>query len=133
MRGDRGMLNNVKVQNKLFIIVAIGIIAASLIAVLSFLQARTMTNNIEMIYEEKFLPNDWLSNAIAVNLRINTTIVEMMSAETIAEAEELYSDINNGIERVYADFDKYESLPLTDEEKTRLADFYATVNLLETD
>lgn len=92
-----------------------------------------MTNNIEMIYEEKFLPNDWLSNAIAVNLRINTTIVEMMSAETIAEAEELYSDINNGIERVYADFDKYESLPLTDEEKTRLADFYATVNLLETD
>lgn len=127
------MLKNLNVRNKLFLIVAIGIFVASLIATLSFFQVRTMKDNIEMIYEEKFLPNDWLSNAIAVNLRINTIIVEMMSAETTAEAQQLYDDINNGIERVYADFERYESLPLTETEQQRLADFYATIGLLEDD
>lgn len=127
------VLKNLNVQNKLLIIVIVGILVSIVMTALSYSQVRLMTQNMETIYEEKFLPNDWLSNAVSVNLRINTIIVEMMSAETIEEKQQLYSEINDGIEKVYADFEKYESLPLTAEEKSQLEHFYATVNSLEDD
>lgn len=127
------VLKNLKVKSKLLIIVSIGIIISLAIATLSYYQVQSMTKDIETIYEEKFLPNDWLSNAIAVNLRIDTIIVEMMSAETLQEKQNLYSEINNGIDKVYADFEKYEKLPLTAEEKGKLEQFYTTVNSLADD
>lgn len=72
------IVKNMKVRNKILMLIAVSIIVAASIATLSFIQTNKMTSNIEAVYEEKFIPNDWLSNAIAVNLRINSIIIELM-------------------------------------------------------
>lgn len=124
------IIKHLKVRNKLLILIAISIIVAVSIAILSYVQTNKMTQNIETVYEEKFIPNDWLSNAIAVNLRISTIIVEMMMTTDMQEKNELHSEINNGVDQVLADLAMYEKLPLTAEEKEGLASFYDAVERL---
>lgn len=124
------IIKHLKVRNKLLILIAISIIVAVSIAILSYVQTNKMTQNIETVYEEKFIPNDWLSNAVAVNLRISTIIVEMMMTTDMQEKNELHSEINNGVDQVLADLAMYEKLPLTAEEKEGLASFYDAVERL---
>ena len=124
------IIKNMKVRGKLLIIIAVSIIVAVSIASLSFVQTTKMTNNIEAVYEEKFIPNDWLSNAITVNLRINSIIIEMMMTTNMQEKKDLHSEINDGVDQVLEDLALYEKLPLTDEERQGLANFYEAVERL---
>ena len=125
-----GLLKNLKVYHKLLLIITIGIVLAIMIASLSFKQSDSMSKNIEAIYEEKFIPNDWLSNAISVNLRINSIIIEMMQATSKSEKEALYNELNTGVDRVLDELGQYEKMDLTDEERQGLASFYDAVERL---
>ncbi len=125
-----GLLKNLKVYHKLLLIITIGILVAIMIAALSFKQSNSMSKNIEAIYEEKFIPNDWLGNAISVNLRINSIIVEMMQATSKSEKEALYNELNDGVDQVLDDLGQYEKMDLTEEERQGLAAFYDAVQRL---
>ena len=124
------LLKNLKVYHKLLLIITIGILLAIMIAGLSFKQSHSMSKNIEAIYEEKFIPNDWLSNAISVNLRINSIIIEMMKATSKSEKEALYNELNTGVDRVLDELGQYDKMDLTDEERQGLASFYDAVERL---
>lgn len=123
-------LRNSKVYHKLLLIISIGILLAVMIASLSYKQSNTMTKNIEAIYEEKFIPNDWLSNAISVNLRINSIIIEMIKEPSQSERDELSNELNNGVDQVLDELGQYEKMDLTDEEREGLASFYDAVERL---
>ncbi|MEE1130385.1 MAG: methyl-accepting chemotaxis protein [Caryophanon sp.] len=124
------IIKNMKVRNKILMIIAVSIIVAASIATLSFIQTNKMTSNIEAVYEEKFIPNDWLSNAIAVNLRINSVIIELMMTTDAMEKQELHSEINEGIDQVLSDLALYGEMELTEAEQRGLADFYEAVERL---
>ena len=123
-------LRNLRVKHKLLLIISIGILLAVMIASLSYKQSHTMTKNIEAIYEEKFIPNDWLSHAISVNLRINSIIVEIIKAPSQSERDALSNELNNGVDEVLNELDQYEKMELTDEEREGLASFYDAVERL---
>ncbi|OCS91076.1 methyl-accepting chemotaxis protein [Caryophanon latum] len=124
------IVKNMKVRNKILMLIAVSIIVAASIATLSFIQTNKMTSNIEAVYEEKFIPNDWLSNAIAVNLRINSIIIELMMTTDAMHKQELHSEINEGIDQVLSDLAMYGEMELTAAEQKGLADFYEAVDRL---
>lgn len=124
------LLKNLKVRKKIILLIVISIMITLLIAGLSYAQTRNMTKNIEDIYEEKFIPNDWLSNAISVNLRIDSIIIALMKSTDDAEKKQLHSEIDDGVDQVLTDLASYEDLDLTEEEKLGLANFYDAVQRL---
>lgn len=124
------LLKNLKVRKKIILLIVISIMITLLIAGLSYVQTRNMTKNIEDIYEEKFIPNDWLSNAISVNLRIDSIIIALMKSTDDAEKKQLHSEIDDGVDQVLTDLASYEDLDLTEEEKLGLANFYDAVQRL---
>ena len=124
------LFKNIKVRNKLAIVIIISMLIPLTIASLSYFQTSRMVKDMETIYKEKFIPNDWLSNAIAVNLRIDSILVEMMATEDVQLKESLYAELNAGVEKVLSDLETYEGMDLTDEERQIMADFYAAADQL---
>lgn len=126
-------MKNLKVRNKIFVMIGISFFIAVTIAILSFVQTDKMTSTIETVYEEKLLPNDWLSNAIAINLRIDNIMMELIATDDTQTKVALQNEMNEGIEQVLAEFALYEQLPLTDSERANLTAFYASVDQLTPD
>ncbi|OCS84742.1 methyl-accepting chemotaxis protein [Caryophanon tenue] len=124
------LIRNLQVQRKIALMIVVAMFGMVLIATLSFKQTSTVTTNVETIYEEKFIPNDWLSNAIAVNLRITSIITEMMMATDMDTKQALHAEIDDGVDQVLTDLAAYEKLPLTDAELAGLAEFYDAVERL---
>ena len=123
-------MKNFKVQNKLLIIILVSIFISTVIGIYGFTQTRSMSIDMEKIYEEKFIPNNWISGAVQTNLRIDSILVEMMLTTDLEEKKELHSEINTGVDAVLANFAKYEAMDLTPEEREQLANFYTAVEKL---
>lgn len=123
-------LKNLRVRSKLLLLISISILIAIVIAGLSFIQSIKMANNMETIYEEKFIPNSWLNNAVSVNLRIDSTIIQMMTTTDQQEKQALHNEIYDGIDQVLSDFAQYSEMNLTDEERQGVVDYYDAVDRL---
>ena len=123
-------MKNLKVKSKLFILIAISIVISSGIGIYGFTETQSMSHDMENIHEDKFIPNNWISGAIQVNLRIDSILVEMMLTDDESEKEKLFNELNEGVEEVLANFAKYEAMDLAEEERAQLANFYKAVETL---
>lgn len=123
-------LKNLKVSSKFVMLIAISLIASLIIGVYSYIQASSMAKDMESIYEEKFIPNGWISDAIHTNLRIDSILIEMMFIEDLGEKQALHAELNKGVDEVLANFAIYEGMELSPEEEREIADFYSAVEAL---
>lgn len=123
-------INNLKVRSKLSFLIIIGSLVALILGLIAFTETNEMSNDMETVYNEKFIPNNWIHNAVNVNLRIDTILVQLMLLNDAEEKKELHSEINNGVDEVLADFATYESMDLTAEEEQGVAAFYDAVTRL---
>lgn len=124
------IIKNLKVTNKLFTLIIISALVAIIIGFTAFKETTQMSQDMEAIYEEKFVPNNWIHNAINVNLRIDSIIIGMIMTTDLEEKKQLHSEINNGVDQVLSDLAEYEKMNLSQEEIEGLEDFYDAVNRL---
>lgn len=121
---------NMKVRSKFILIIAFSLISTILIGNYAFLQLNNMSKDMETIYEEKFIPNSWITDAIQANLRIDSILIEMMFIEDLAEKKILQEELNKGVDSVLANFALYEEMDLSAEERAEIAKFYEAVDAL---
>ena len=125
-----GILNNLKVRSKLFLLIFIAVLVAVIIGVTAFKDTKSMSKDMENIYEEKFVPNNWIHNAVSVNLRIDSILIGMMMSKDPAEKQALHNEINNGVDQVLTDLAAYEAMDLSQAERDGLTEFYDAVGRL---
>lgn len=123
-------LKNFNVRNKLLVLISISLIISTIIGIFAYLQTKNMSEDMELIYEEKFIPNNWIYDAVNVNLRIDSILIEMMMIEDLATKQALFNEINDGVEEVLANFALYQEMDLSLEEEAQIKNFYAAVDRL---
>jgi methyl-accepting chemotaxis protein len=123
-------LKNLRVRNKFIALIALSLLSALAIGLYAFTQTKNMANDMEVIYEDKFIPNTWISDAVQTNLRIDSILIQMMFITDSAEKQKLHGELNNGVEEVLANFATYEAMNLSDGERGEIAKFYAAVEAL---
>lgn len=123
-------MKNLKVRSKLILIMIVSLVISGVISIYGFTQAKNAASETEVIYKEKFIPNNWISAAVQTNLHIDSILVEMMLSKDKQEREQYYAEINEGVDEVLANFATYEKMDLTKEERTQIANFYDAVDRL---
>ncbi|WP_010288444.1 methyl-accepting chemotaxis protein [Kurthia massiliensis] len=123
-------MKNLKVRSKLILIMIVSLVISGVISIYGFTQAKNAASETEVIYKEKFIPNNWISAAVQTNLHIDSILVEMMLSKDKQEREQYYAEINDGVDEVLANFATYEKMDLTKEERTQIANFYDAVDRL---
>lgn len=123
-------MKNLKVGFKLILVIFVSIVISGIIGVYGYNQTQKLAAETEVIYKEKFIPNNWISAAVQTNLHIDSILVEMMLSKDPKERQALYDEINEGVDDVLADFATYEKMDLTKEERTQIANFYDAVDRL---
>ncbi|MER2107522.1 MAG: methyl-accepting chemotaxis protein [Solibacillus sp.] len=124
------LFENFKVRSKLLTLICISLIISAIIGIFSYIQTKSMAGDMELIYEEKFIPNNWIYDAVNINLRIDSILIEMMLLEDLEEKRKLHAEINNGVDEVLGNFAQYEQMDLSPEEKLQIEKFYAAVDRL---
>jgi len=123
-------LRNLKVRTKFVLLITISLIASMMVGIYASIQTTSMAKDMEVIYEEKFIPNGYISDAIHTNLRIDSILIEMMFIEDLAEKQKLHAELNEGVDEVLANFAIYEQMELSEVEKAEIAKFYEAVAAL---
>ena len=118
---------NLSIRSKFVLLIALSIISSIVIGTYAYSQTKSMSNDMENIYEGKFIPNGWISDAVHTNLRIDSILIEMMFIEDLEEKKALHAELNEGVEEVLANFATYEAMDLSDEERAEIGKFYQAV------
>lgn len=123
-------VKNLKVRFKLILIILVSLVISGVIGIYGFNQTQKSASETEVIYKDKFIPNNWISAAVQTNLHIDSILVELMLSNDAKEREAFHSEINEGVDEVLANFATYEKMDLTAEERTQIANFYDAVDRL---
>ena len=118
---------NLKVGGKFAMLNALSILSIILIGFYAYSQEKSMADDMKIIYEDKFIPNNWISDAIDTNLRIDRILIEMMFSEDLDEKKALQEEMNEDVEEVLANFSTYENMDLSMEERNEITKFYDAV------
>lgn len=105
----------------------IGMICIAVVGLFSFYNMSETTNNMEKIYQEEYLPSHWISDAIMFNQQLDAVLLEMMLIDNRGKKEQLHDQMNEGIDEILDNFAKFEKMDLSDEERSLLEDFNATM------
>ncbi|KAA5711537.1 hypothetical protein F3G22_28760, partial [Klebsiella pneumoniae] len=57
-------MKNLKVRSKLILIMIVSLVISGVISIYGFTQAKNAASETEVIYKEKFIPNNWISAAV---------------------------------------------------------------------
>lgn len=125
------IFKNLKVGTKFITLNTISILTIIFIGIYAYTQLSIMAEETENIYSEKFIPNNWISDAAQTNLRIDSILIEMLFIEDLEKKQALHEEIDQGVEEVFANFATYEAMELTEEEQAQITDFYKAVGDLE--
>ena len=123
-------LRNLKVGKKFVLMITLSLISSLLIGFYAYTQTKSMADDMEDIYEEKFIPNSWISDAIHTNLHIDSILIEMMFIDDYYQKKALQEELNEGTGEVLANFKTYEQMDISDEERAEIDKFYQSVDAL---
>jgi methyl-accepting chemotaxis protein len=121
---------NLKVRAKFSVLVVFSLLAILFIGLYAYLQSNEMAKDMEIIYEEKFIPNTWISDAAQANLRIDSILIEMMFIDDLATKQSLHAELNEGVDEVLSNFAVYENMELSETERAEIGKFYEAVDAL---
>ncbi|WP_342599380.1 methyl-accepting chemotaxis protein [Psychrobacillus sp. FSL H8-0483] len=122
-----GFLRNLKVTQKLLVLIAIGALASLCIGITGFKYVKEMAGKSEMVFNELLKPTKWLGDVQYENGRIDNALLSLTLTDDETENTQLKEDINASIEIIISQMDQYRALDLFDREREALEEYDRSV------
>ncbi|PAE08035.1 hypothetical protein CHI12_07755 [Terribacillus saccharophilus] len=103
------LLRNIKIGSKLLILILVGAIALGIVGVSGLLYTREMAQDAQIMYEDKFLPNQSVSQIRLSNQANDAYILEMMITEDEAQTDKLNDMLTTSILTIDDEMEKLEN------------------------
>ncbi|MDU2064509.1 MAG: methyl-accepting chemotaxis protein [Sporomusaceae bacterium] len=121
-------LNNLKVAKKLFLLIIVAVFALAAVGYTGFYYLAKAKQDMTIMYNERMLPNEWLSDSRTHARAISADIFMMMLIKDPAETQKLMADIKTRAEAFNQNLKKYEQLKLTSFETGKLQELHTNLD-----
>ncbi|WP_313892042.1 methyl-accepting chemotaxis protein [Psychrobacillus sp.] len=118
-----GFLRNLKVTQKLLVLIVIGALSSLCIGLTGFKYVKEMADKSEMVFNELLKPTKWLGDVQYENGRIDSNLLSLTLTSNETENLQLKKEMDASIDIILAQMDKYRELELFDREREALEEY----------
>ncbi|WP_196593695.1 HAMP domain-containing methyl-accepting chemotaxis protein [Pectinatus sottacetonis] len=117
-------INNLKIMQRLVLLVTLLLIGVICVGFTGFYFLNKTNTAMDKMYSEKLAAVELTYDNRTHGRKIEADISELIRTKNISEQDKLYNDINARSQTISDNLKKFEQLPMTKEEKTKLNNVY---------
>ncbi|MFB5087558.1 methyl-accepting chemotaxis protein [Psychrobacillus sp. PGGUH221] len=111
-----GILRNLKVTQKLLVLIGIGALASLCIGLTGFNYVKEMAQKSEVVYNQLLKPTQWLGEVRYENARIDSNLLSITLTDDPKDNAQLKASMDKSIENVISQMNKFKEIAQTERE-----------------
>lgn len=111
-----GILRNLKVTQKLLVLIGIGALASLCIGLTGFNYVKEMAQKSEVVYNQLLKPTQWLGEVRYENARIDSNLLSITLTDDPKDNAQLKASMDKSIETVISQMNKFKEIAQTERE-----------------
>lgn len=111
-----GILRNLKVTQKLLVLIGIGALASLCIGLTGFNYVKEMAQKSEEVYEQLLKPTQWLGEIRYENAKIDSDLLSITLTDDVKDNARLKASMDKSIETVISQMNKFKEIAQTERE-----------------
>ncbi|MDF2067249.1 methyl-accepting chemotaxis protein [Bacillus sp. Cr_A10] len=111
-----GILRNLKVTQKLLVLIGIGALASLCIGLTGFNYVKEMAQKSEEVYNQLLKPTQWLGEVRYENARIDSNLLSITLTDDPKDNAQLKASMDKSIENVISQMNKFKEIAQTERE-----------------